>query len=205
MTALTSYNAQSALISVDFVDVVNDCPTYFGDGDFSSCNIEGLSPVIAKFEYENGGFTISPEDINTLYPSIDGSEFTLMPDLNSDEANTGSWLYSPDDPTDPGVRFWVAKSSTDFRLFWEVSTTDASGVCTTNPYTIDCLDAALVVTSGTWSTVDEKGLSHITFYDTGASVSPVPLPATAWLFCSALLGMFGVARRRAGQVVNASD
>ncbi|MGD8931553.1 MAG: VPLPA-CTERM sorting domain-containing protein [Chromatiales bacterium] len=203
MAALNSYNAQSALISVDFLDVVNDCPTYFGDGDFSSCNIEGLSPVIAKFEYENESFTISSEDINTLYPSIDGSEFTLTPDLNSDEANTGSWLYAPDDQADPSVRFWVAKSSTDFRLFWEVSTADATGVCATNPYIIDCLDAALVVTSGTWSTVDEKGLSHITFYDTGAPVSPVPLPAAAWLFGAALLGMAGIARRRTKRTANA--
>ena len=31
----------------------------------------------------------------------------------------------------------------------------------------------------------------------GAEVAPVPLPAAAWLFASAVLGMVGVARRRA--------
>ena len=35
------------------------------------------------------------------------------------------------------------------------------------------------------------------FRVTPVSTAPVPVPAAAWLFCSALLGLFGTARRRA--------
>lgn len=46
--------------------------------------------------------------------------------------------------------------------------------------------------AGVWST--GKGLGHASIYYN--NISPVPLPAAAWLFGSALLGLVGVARRK---------
>lgn len=60
---------------------------------------------------------------------------------------------------------------------------------------------ALGTTSGSWSTeglLNNGGrrpeLSHLSFYDTGAPV--IPIPAAAWLFGSALLGVIGIGYRR---------
>ena len=54
---------------------------------------------------------------------------------------------------------------------------------------------------GTWDTVSlsDKDLSHLTLYiKEDGSVPPaiIPVPAAAWLFASALLGLIGIGRRR---------
>lgn len=53
--------------------------------------------------------------------------------------------------------------------------------------------------SGTWDSPFEKNgptdVSHYTIYARGQT-SPVPIPAAAWLFGSALIGMVGVGARR---------
>jgi len=170
----------------------NDCSGYFGTG-FESCTIfvnEGgeaieLSPVIAKFEED-----LSVDEVNsTLFPSVDGSEFTFS-NLGADNV-TGDWDYAPTGD-DPFVRYWATKSGDGFILFWEVddSAVAAGGVCdVADVYTLACLDAALTQTSNSWTTNGQQ-LSHITFYDTA-----VPVPAAVWLFGSAL-GLMGWMRKR---------
>ncbi len=172
----------------------NDCSGFFGTG-FGSCQIVGdttLSPVIAKF-----GEGLNFEESNPLYPSIDGSEWSFS---NTGASNsTGDWSYSPTG-ADPGIRFWAAKAGRDFKLFWEVSDADAAGVCAgqgdfgTTGLIGACLDAAMVVTSGSWSTPGLKALSHLSFYDTAPPVK-VAEPATLGLLGLGLLGI-GFARRR---------
>ena len=48
------------------------------------------------------------------------------------------------------------------------------------------------VSSGYWEYDGVKELSHISVY-----ASPVPVPAAVWLFASGLIGLVGVARKRA--------
>jgi len=183
---------QAATVSKSFSG--NDCSGYFGQG-FDSCTIfvdsEGtdieLSPVIAKF---GGDLTLS-ETNDELFASVDGSEFGFS-ELG-DENSTGTWTYTPG-TNDPGVRYWATKAANGFILSWEVDETAIStgGVCdVSDVFTLNCLDAAQVQTSNTWSTPDGKELSHITFYDTAV----VPVPAAVWLLGSALGGL-GFMRRR---------
>ena len=184
--------AQAATVSKSFDG--NDCSGYFGQG-FESCTIfvdsDGtdieLSPVIAKFDEG-----LSLDEANTdLFPSIDGSEFGFS-DLGDDNS-TGTWTYTAG-TNDPGIRYWATKASNGFILSWEVDEIALSdgGVCdVADVFTLDCLDAAQVQTSNSWTTPDGKELSHITFYDTAV----VPVPAAVWLLGSALGGL-GFMRRR---------
>ncbi len=193
------FSAQTAfsnsVISRDFSG--NDCSGFFGTG-FDSCTIfvndNGvrieLSPVIAKY----GGDLSLSETNGTVYPSIDGSEFSFSNNIAPDN-KTGTWDYNPG-IDDPGVRFWATKAGPNFKLFWEVSDAAAAGVCNVvDTYTLGCLNEALVVATGDWTTPDNKELSHITFYDSEDPVV-IPVPAAVWLFGSGLLGLVGIARRK---------
>jgi hypothetical protein len=183
----------------------NDCKGFFNPsgGGFDACTIfinnEGenieLSPVIAKYAYDDGARMPSEDDLNgSLYPSIDGSEFSITNTSGSGLYETADWSYTPG-AGDPGVRYWAAKADDGFNLFWEVDAalTGAGGVCDAagDVYNLDCLNAAQVLTSGSFSTPGNAALSHITFYDTEI----IPIPAAAWLFGSAL-GLLGWMRRR---------
>lgn len=182
--------ATTTTISRDFGG--NDCSGFFGTG-FDACTIfindNGerieISPVIAKWDVEEGSW-----ETNSLYPTIDGTEFSPV---------ANPWTYTPDDAADPYIRYWATKAGPDFRLAWTVddSAVAAGGVCdVADIYTLDCLNAALTVNSGDWSTPGGKNLSHITFYDSEAPVTVVPVPAAVWLFGSGLLGLAGIARKR---------
>ena len=65
-----------------------------------------------------------------------------------------------------------------------------------NQYSVFLFDAANnggMPNMGLWdtSTLDDKGLSHITAY----SITAVPLPAGIWLLASGLIGLAGMRRR----------
>ena len=189
---LSSLSANAATVTREFSG--NDCSGYFGTG-FDSCTIFvneageriELSPVIAKF---GGDLTLS-ETNQSIYPSVDGSEFSFS--NTTTDNKTGEWSYNQG-VNDPGVRYWATKAGDSFLLHLEVAEADVTsgGACdVADVYVLACLDAALVQSFNDWSTPDNKALSHITFYDT----SVVPVPAAVWLFGSALGGL-GLMRRR---------
>lgn len=201
-STLFGTSAHAALVSATFSG--NDCAGYFGTG-FGSCaifidvnrtHIE-ISPVIHKVDY-NDDNSVANTETNSMFPSVDGSEFTISDDVNGDDNATGTWSYTPTG-ADPGVRYWAVKAGSSFTLYWDVdvSLTQTGGACDgTNNYNLTCLNAANVVSSGSWTTPNNQQLSHITFYD---SEPPqiVPIPAAVWLFGSALLGLVGIGRRKA--------
>ena len=198
--------AQANTVITQYFAGGNDCSGFFGK-PFDECNVsvvdssgttQYLSPVIAKFDE-----SLLVEDTNeTLYTSIDGTEWSFSNEVdNGTDTNiAGHWAYSPG-TNDPSIRYWAAKSGTGFNLFWTVndSAVSVGGACenAANYNTYQCLNSAIVTTSGSWVTPDNKSLSHITFYDTGAKPpSEIPVPAAVWLFGSGLFGMVVVARRK---------
>ncbi len=194
--SLVSGNAMSVTVS-QYFDGVNDCAGYFGDS-FDACQIfimdDGqrieLSPVIAKYDYNDDGSISGIETNDAVFPTVSGGEFTI-------DVSGGSWAYAPDDLDDPGVRFWSAKGGNGFNLFWEVDAAELEmgGACYGGTYTLECMSAAMIVDAGDFLTPDGKGLSHLVFYD---SENPqiVPLPASIWLMGAGLIGLAGVARRK---------
>ncbi|WP_295399501.1 VPLPA-CTERM sorting domain-containing protein [uncultured Thiocystis sp.] len=139
------------------------------------------SPSLAKFEFNGKKWEDGNSDGNYI------SAFTVTATETKTEGGktewiAGTWSFDPSKVTgisSSDVLFptKIAVKSKDW-FFFEVT----AGT-----------------TSGTWSTKEYlggKGLSHISFYDTG---TPVPLPAAAWLFGSALMGVAGIGYRRKSQ------
>lgn len=198
-SVLVSLPASATLISRSFDG--NDCRGFFGDS-FDACEIfigEGdnrfeLSPVIAKLGYDDDQNLEETEINDGLYPSIDGSEFSVT----FDDSMEGSFTYDPTGD-DPGLKYWSVKYGSDFNLFWDVD--DAlladGAACTDDPYNLTCLQGANVVTGGDWFTNEQNGLSHIVFYNS-EPVERVPAPGILALLGIGLLGLFGASRRRMG-------
>jgi hypothetical protein len=155
---LAASPAQAANLVSGFV-AGNDCSGLFGTG-FENCEVND-SPVIAKFK---GNPTEGLEDVNNGdYPTIDGDEWTFT---GNGDFKTGSWQYNPDDGNDPGIRYWAAKAGNGFNFFYMIDG-DAATCSAANVLTVACLNQAQTVTSGEWFTPGGKGLSHLTFYNTG--------------------------------------
>lgn len=185
----------------------NDCAGYFSI-DGGACQIFGigdegekvmLSPVIAKYEFdesENDTLVRQEEktEINDGYSSFSGDELSV----NFDNKASGTWSYSPGED-DPGIRYWVAKGSNYFNLFWYVDSDGVDGNCNTidGSFTLECLSLAEYVTSGTWETPNDSGLSHFTVYN-GEPPRLVPEPGTAALLASGIIGLI-LSRRRVRQ------
>ena len=157
----------------------NDCAGVFGQG-FENCKIPANfdpneSPIIIKFNFD--GDVPGEVEINSLFPTIDGSEFAFT----GIGTGTGTWTYTPG-TGDPGINFFVAKGGPNFNLF------DNPG----DP------------NSDSWFTPTNPGgqspaLSHISFYDTGTPVL-VPEPGSLGLLGAGLLGVAVLARRRKSKV-----
>jgi hypothetical protein len=186
-------NAQAGLIEVNINKDThengnNDCSGFFGSS-FGSCAVNG-SPVIFKYDPKDGN------SINAIFPTVDGDEFGVA------DSATGTWNYTAG-TGDPSVRYWVAKAGAGFNLFYVVPDGALDTTCNASAsagLSAECLNAAQVTTSGNWATPDGKGLSHLTFYDTGGDREPpptgVPAPAALGLFALAL-GLVGLRRRTA--------
>ncbi|MEM7099322.1 MAG: VPLPA-CTERM sorting domain-containing protein [Pseudomonadota bacterium] len=154
-----------------------------------------------------------------------GNATLLTIETNTDTLLEGS--FSVDDLLDPGQTFTIAAGGGAFGdlfpgsdpRFFISRRLDGAGFATFQ--ISDPIDAAvnlgtgeqLATFSGTFDNNSTSTLVHFLFYDlvnpgslddpfTGKfkfSTSPVPLPATVWLFVSALGGLVGLRRYRGAQ------
>ena len=113
---VAALSAFSSMASADFIQTIegNDCSGVFGQG-FENCKIPAEfdpneSPIIIKFNFDED--VPGEIEINSLFPSIDGSEFALT----GIDGATGTWTYTPG-PGDPAINFFVAKGGPNFNLF----------------------------------------------------------------------------------------
>lgn len=151
----------------------NECG---GTGGFSNCYAtqtgtqQGLptdplaSPTVYK--RDNPADDDGANDTSTLFPSINGTEFSV---LYTALTNNLSFTYTPG-AGDPVLHYVAVKQSNGFALFYD--------------------DDPILAGSFNLSTwfPNNPGWSHITFFDT-AGVPPVPEPAT-WAMM--LLGFLGI-------------
>ena len=173
--------ALPSVASADYIATIagNDCSGVFGVG-FANCKVPtqydpNQSPVIIKFDFDDAG-NVSAVTINSaLFPTITGLEFTFS--FGSGGTGTGTWTYAPG-PGDPSIHFFVAKGGPlGFNLFSNLGDPNSDAYFTPN------------TPSG-----KPAGLSHLTFYDTGAHQVPEPAPVA--LLGLGLLGLMVAFRRR---------
>ncbi len=145
--------------------------TVRGGGGIETCTLND-SPFIIKFDFQDDGM-IKP----TLgsFSSITGDEFSFnigseVENGKTEWAKTGTWLYTPDDASDPLITGWIAKGGPNYFVY------------------------ALGGFTGTFNI--DKGLSHLTFFDTERPTTPIPLPAAAWMMLAGLAGLGALGRRR---------
>lgn len=191
--------ASAGLMKMEFNG--NDCQkegskngndtVYSSPQGFDNCGVwagdDLISPVIAKYNFGSSGINT---EISDNYSDFD-------PDLISFALESKSWSYDQG-ADDPNIRFWVAKGGDAFNLFWFIDENDAGKCSGSDLLSFGCLDSAQAVTSGTWEVPQDKGLSHLTFFNSAPSV-PVPEPGSLALLGLGLIGL-RFARRRSATV-----
>ncbi len=165
--------AEAALVSVDgdIVDETGISYTYFSIDATSAVRLEtftdGFDPML--YLYNNDG------------------------DLSSDDYIT----YNDDSGVDSAYGYSNSL----------INTTLAAGdyIAIVGDYSFDDVDILLgynsdssnaAINYGSFTLEIETDVANISAVSTETGVSPVPVPAAAWLFGSGLLGLMGVAKRR---------
>jgi len=160
----------------------NDCAGVFGP-NFPNCYVEAMpdqgiperTPIIIKINFNNDG-SRGEVEINPLFASIDGTEFSFT--FGPDGTGTGTWTYTPG-AGDPAITAFTAKGSNSFNLF-----------STGGDYT-DVAYSTPINASG-----NPAGLSHMGFYDSDGGDLPLPEPGSLALLGLGLLGIAVVRRRK---------
>jgi hypothetical protein len=160
----------------------NDCAGVFGP-NFPNCfapampdeGIPERTPIIIKFNFNDDG-SFGDIEINPLFASIDGSEFSFT--FGDGGTGTGTWTYTPGDD-DPAITAFTAMGGNAFNLY-----------STEGDYTDVAYSTPINPANG-----QPFGLSHLSFYDTDGDDQQLPEPGSLAMLGLGLLGI-ALARRR---------
>lgn len=147
------------------------------EGNFNDTYLNG-SPLLAKFEVSDlvEGFG------GEFKPGIAGDSYmdAFTVEATTPEGIAGTWSFDPSKVTTSPVLYptkMLIKADGGW-YFLEIGLGETSGTWSTEPI-------AVLMPHG-----NVPELSHISFYDTA-----VPIPAAAYLFGSALVGLAGIGYR----------
>jgi hypothetical protein len=178
LVVVAAFGAFSSVASAAFIATIpgNDCAGVFGQ-PFDDCKVPAQydpneTPIIIKFEFNDAG-GITATTISSLFPTIDGSEFSFV---FGNGTSTGTWTYNPG-PGDPDINFFVAKGGDFFNLFSNLG----------DPLSDDWFTPLNPANQQLFN------LSHLSFYDTNGRI---PEPASLALLGLGLAGLAFVRRRK---------
>jgi len=185
---LTLSCAQAATLVLD---------TYIGHADIGSSKEANEKEVLAAAiaQWESTGTLYDNNSGAWESTGIDTTEFTKV-DTAGDEydSTTGyNYLTVSDEPSYFVLKFGAGQN--DYDLFFFKNEISYNQLVWDNDFLFDALCA-----ENSTSTCDQnakvQGLSHYLYSGDVSAVPAVPIPAAAWLFGSAFLGLMGVARKR---------
>jgi len=168
--------------------------TYIGRADIGSSNETNEKEVLAAaitqwedtttlYDYNSGAWTST---------GTDTTEFTKV-DAAGDVEDLGTgynYLTVSDEPSYFVLKFGAGLN--DYDLFFFKNEISYNQLVWDNEFLLGLL-CAVDSTSTCDVNAKVQGLSHYLY---SGDVSAVPIPAAAWLFGSAFLGLMGVARKR---------
>jgi hypothetical protein len=181
-SALRLFAGVALLLGASAIQAMTYTAGVVYEGNFNENYLNG-SPLLAKFEVnsllEGFGGTFEPGIMGHSYMDAFTVEATTLKGAN--EGIAGTWSFDPSKVTESPVLYptkMLIKADGGW-YFLEIGLGETSGTWSTEPI------AALMPHGNI------PGLSHISFYDTA-----VPIPAAAYLFGSALIGLAGIGYRR---------
>ena len=199
---LAATSASAAVVTLDFEGIgdFNPVGNFYNGGAGTNYGIQFSPATLALVDADaggNGNFANEPSP-NTIMFFLDASNAILDVAAGFDTgfsffytSSTAASVNVYDGPGATGIL--LATLSLVSQSTQNCSGDPTGGFCNFSPIGVMFDGIAKSIDFG--GTANHTGFDNITFGSVTPGVSPVPLPAAAWLFGSALLGFAGFKRR----------
>ena len=199
---LAATSASAAVVTLDFEGIgdLNPVGNFYNGGAGTNYGVQFSPATLALVDFDaggNGNFANEPSPNTTMFFS-DANNAIL--DVAAGFDTGFSFFYSS--ATTASVNVYDGLGATGNLLATLILAAQFSQNCSGDPTGAFCNFSPIgVIFDGIaksidfGGTADQIGFDNITFGTETPGTSPVPLPAAAWLFGSALLGFAGFKRR----------
>ena len=199
---LAATSASAAVVTLDFEGIggLNPVGNFYNGGAGTNYGVQFSPATLASVDSDAGGtgnFANEPSP-NTAMIFLDASNSIL--DVAAGFDTGFSFFYSSS--TTASVNVYDGLGATGNLLANLVLAAQFSEHCSGDPTGVFCNFSPIgVLFDGIAKSIDFggtanfTGFDNITFGSAAPGISPIPLPAAAWLFGSALLGFAGFKRR----------